>query len=75
MDVTPDEVVRELEQAQCQIMIHGHTHRPDIHQLTANGEPAERWVLGDWCEKLWWIEATATNSQLKLDLQSQNIES
>lgn len=29
-------------------MIHGHTHRPDIHRLEVNGERRERIVLGDW---------------------------
>jgi UDP-2,3-diacylglucosamine hydrolase len=29
-------------------MIHGHTHRPAIHSLLINGQPATRIVLGDW---------------------------
>ncbi len=51
MDVTPDEVVHELEKNNVIHMIHGHTHRPDIHQhKTANGM-ATRIVLGDWYEQ------------------------
>jgi UDP-2,3-diacylglucosamine hydrolase len=56
MDVTPDEVVREMEAHGVQNMIHGHTHRPAEHDLTANGAPAKRIVLGDWHENVWWLE-------------------
>jgi len=38
-------------------MIHGHTHRPAIHELEANGKPARRVVLGDWDKNTWWLEA------------------
>lgn len=51
MDVTPDEVVANLEKHKCQLMIHGHTHRPAIHPLRANGKDARRIVLGDWYEQ------------------------
>lgn len=57
MDVTPEEVVKELEHHGVQLMIHGHTHRPAIHDLEANGEPARRVVLGDWDTHVWWLEA------------------
>lgn len=56
MDVTPEEVVREMEKHGVQHLIHGHTHRPAIHDLEANGAPAQRFVLGDWDKNLWWIE-------------------
>ena len=29
-------------------MIHGHTHRPAIHEWMLDGQPARRAVLGDW---------------------------
>ena len=58
MDVTPEEVVREMEVHGVQRMIHGHTHRPAEHELTANGQPAKRIVLGDWAENVWWLEVT-----------------
>ena len=28
--------------------IHGHTHRPAIHQWTLDGQPVQRVVLSDW---------------------------
>ncbi|MFN2360220.1 MAG: UDP-2,3-diacylglucosamine diphosphatase [Marinobacter sp.] len=56
MDVTPDEVVKEMEAHDVQQMIHGHTHRPAIHKLEAGNLAAERIVLGDWDKNVWWLE-------------------
>ncbi|PSW18721.1 UDP-2,3-diacylglucosamine diphosphatase [Photobacterium sanctipauli] len=48
MDVTASEVERVMAESHVQQMIHGHTHRPDIHRIEVAGQPAERIVLGDW---------------------------
>ncbi len=48
MDVNPQAVLNALTRHQVQWMIHGHTHRPEIHSLTARGKPAFRCVLGAW---------------------------
>ncbi|WP_318446270.1 UDP-2,3-diacylglucosamine diphosphatase [Photobacterium leiognathi] len=50
MDVTASEVVRVMKEFHVDQMIHGHTHRPDIHSLTVDEKPATRIVLGDWYE-------------------------
>lgn len=34
-----------------QLLIHGHTHRPGIHDFELEGKPARRIVLGDWYEQ------------------------
>lgn len=57
MDVTPAEVVTVMEQQGVQHLIHGHTHRPDVHELRANEKRARRYVTGDWGEMAWTIEA------------------
>lgn len=48
MDVNPQAVINVMEKHRVQWLIHGHTHRPDVHDLIANGEPAHRVVLGAW---------------------------
>ncbi len=48
MDVNQQAVIDALTRHQVQWMIHGHTHRPEIHPITANGKPAFRCVLGAW---------------------------
>lgn len=64
MDVTPEEVVRVMEEAGVDLLIHGHTHRPDRHQLTVAGKPAERVVLGDWHSKGWCVRAEGSELSL-----------
>ncbi len=47
-DANPDAVTRLMRQHNISRLIHGHTHRQNIHR-----EPQyqnERWVLGDWHE-------------------------
>lgn len=51
MDVTPADVVRVLEENGVQTLLHGHTHRPAVHEIEASGKPAQRVVLGDWREE------------------------
>lgn len=64
MDVTEKEVVSCLENHKSNLLIHGHTHRPAIHQLHANGKAAQRIVLGDWYEQGAWLKVTPTTMQL-----------
>ena len=33
------------------LLIHGHTHRPNEHHITLDGHYITRWVLGDWYEQ------------------------
>ena len=48
MDVNQAEVERQMNAAGVRRLIHGHTHRPAIHDFTLAGRPARRIVLGDW---------------------------
>jgi len=34
-----------------ELLIHGHTHRPNQHQIQLDGHNITRWVLGDWYEQ------------------------
>lgn len=45
MDVNPNAVEKALNENTIKLLIHGHTHRPDIHYMD-NG--MTRIVLGDW---------------------------
>lgn len=47
-DVTQTAVEALMRQHQVRLIIHGHTHRPAIHDFTLDGAPARRIVLGDW---------------------------
>jgi UDP-2,3-diacylglucosamine hydrolase len=34
-----------------ELIIHGHTHRPNQHHIQLDGHNITRWVLGDWYEQ------------------------
>ena len=50
MDVNQDAVVGTFRNRDIDILLHGHTHRPAIHDLDLNGRTGRRIVLGDWFE-------------------------
>lgn len=50
-DVNADAVATAFRTARVHRMIHGHTHRPGIHDLVIDDEPAQRIVLGAWYEQ------------------------
>ncbi len=50
-DVTPATVTATLARHGVDTLIHGHTHRPAIHDLKIDGRTCRRIVLGDWYEQ------------------------
>ncbi|WP_143869652.1 UDP-2,3-diacylglucosamine diphosphatase [Catenovulum sediminis] len=48
LDVTPQAVSELMDNYQTDLLIHGHTHRPAIHQNARNACRGTRIVLGDW---------------------------
>ena len=57
MDVTQTAVKSIMHKHRVTTMIHGHTHRPDIHEVKLQqGGVGKRYVLGDWTDKGWEIE-------------------
>lgn len=51
MDVNQQAVIQFMNDHKTDFVIHGHTHRPDIHQFDLNHFSATRIVLGDWYEQ------------------------
>lgn len=51
MDVNQDAVAATLREHGVDIMLHGHTHRPAIHEIDLGDRTATRIVLGDWYEQ------------------------
>ncbi len=49
-DVEPAAVAEVMGRHRAQVLVHGHTHRPAVHQLEVGGAPARRFVLGAWEE-------------------------
>tara|TARA_Y100000766_G_C18834758_1_gene569839 strand:+ start:236 stop:1006 length:771 start_codon:yes stop_codon:yes gene_type:complete len=69
MDVNQEEVLKLFKKYHVSKILHGHTHRPAIHELKLRSknlspQTAQRIVLGDWDKKGWFAELTDKNVEL-----------
>ena len=51
MDVNQASVEEAMRRFGVKVLLHGHTHRPAVHEFGLDGEPAVRIVLGAWHER------------------------
>lgn len=65
MDVNQAQMVSAFKRHNVSHMIHGHTHRPAIHDVNVEGTPATRYVLGDWQDKGWYIRWDGSGFELQ----------
>ena len=63
-DVSDTAIEQALLEHGTQVMLHGHTHRPAIHEFECNGSTATRIVLGDWYEQGSVVRWTADGPSL-----------
>ncbi|MEZ5478299.1 MAG: UDP-2,3-diacylglucosamine diphosphatase [Thiolinea sp.] len=59
MDVNQQTVEQVMRQAGVRHLIHGHTHRPAIHDFQLDQQAAQRIVLGDWYQRGNTLRVTA----------------
>lgn len=64
-DVNLGQVAETMRRHGVRTLIHGHTHRPAVHQLVIDGEPARRIVLGDWDTAGWCLEVDENGYRLE----------
>ena len=50
-DVTQDAVIKTMKEFNVDTLIHGHTHRRAMHDVSLGERQAQRIVLGDWYEE------------------------
>jgi UDP-2,3-diacylglucosamine hydrolase len=48
MDVVEESVLNQMMKFNISLLIHGHTHRPFIHEIHYLAHPYTRYVLSDW---------------------------
>ena len=70
--VKPEAVTSSLEKYNVYQLIHGHTHRPAIHNITVDGHKATRYVLGDWREDSAMILHCTANGNNLINLYDLN---
>ena len=61
MDVTPTAIQDFFAEHHIDLLIHGHTHRPDTHQINSG----TRIVLGDWHKTGWCLMLDEQQQELK----------
>jgi len=67
MDATHEGVIKFTRKYDCEIIIHGHTHRPKIHDILIHDKHAiERITLGDWGKTAIGLELNEVNFDFKL---------
>lgn len=57
-----EQLLRDYEYPE--ILLHGHTHRPNVHALEIDGHACQRWVLGDWHDTAVVCQLDGTTMQL-----------
>lgn len=65
MDVDQDEVKRVMQECNVTQLVHGHTHRPAIHDISLGTDLAQRIVLGDWYTQGSVLVCTEQSCQLQ----------
>lgn len=63
-DVNDQAVIQVMQEYDTQLLIHGHTHRPMKHSVALNNGSGQRIVLGDWGDRLWYLECTTQGCEL-----------
>ena len=69
MDVTPSAVIDSLTKHHCKMVIHGHTHRPDVHK----DDYHLRCVLGDW-DSFIWLASIEGNTYIQSNASIEDFE-
>lgn len=64
LDVTETAVLEVFAKHQVTNMIHGHTHRPNVHTYKVNDLTLTRTVLGDWYDQSSYLKVTPTEQTL-----------
>jgi len=64
MDVNAQVVETAFKNANVDLIIHGHTHRPNIHTTAIDDHCRSRIVLGDWNHSLWYLSCDANGLNL-----------
>ena len=64
-DVNAQAVENFINKHQPDLFIHGHTHRPGVHNIELNNLSSKRIVLGDWGTKGWYLALDSKDADLK----------
>ncbi|HVS75634.1 MAG TPA: UDP-2,3-diacylglucosamine diphosphatase [Steroidobacteraceae bacterium] len=66
MDVNSGAVTAAFKAARVRRIIHGHTHRPAVHDALVDGQSVQRIVLGAWYEQGSYLVCEAGRYELRM---------
>jgi len=66
MDVNQSAVTTTMKKYSANFLIHGHTHRPDFHDITIDDKHTQRIVLGDWYTQGSYLRIKDINKKIEL---------
>ncbi|MCC7410840.1 MAG: UDP-2,3-diacylglucosamine diphosphatase [Gammaproteobacteria bacterium] len=69
MDVEQSTVNEFMRRHAVTRLVHGHTHRPAVHEFELDGQRARRTVLGDWYEDDCVLVCSGADRQLLLGVE------
>ncbi|TXH79135.1 MAG: UDP-2,3-diacylglucosamine diphosphatase [Thiothrix sp.] len=67
LDANQTAIEAAMQTAQVKQLIHGHTHRPAIHEFELAGQSAKRIVLGDWYQQGSFLRVHASGLRLSTE--------
>jgi len=67
LDANQIAIEAALRAAKVNQLIHGHTHRPAIHEFVLDGQAAKRIVLGDWYKQGSFLKVDEQNLRLSAE--------
>lgn len=70
MDVAAQTVIERMTVFDCDLLIHGHTHRPAIHSVELAHGNGTRMVLGDWHPSGKIVKCEANTAPQLVDVQA-----
>ena len=67
LDANQTAIEAAMRAAKVNQLIHGHTHRPAIHEFILDDQPAKRIVLGDWYRQGSFLKVDAQHLRLSAE--------
>lgn len=65
MDINQNTIEQQMRDHEVHRLIHGHTHRPQVHEFVLDGNTVQRLVLGDWYDQASVLECDTQGCKLK----------
>lgn len=59
MDTHEPTVIKYMHDTDAELLIHGHTHKPNTHNFKHNNKQLQRMVLGSWHQHAYYIAISA----------------